>query len=505
MNKKNFTYFFLFLLLFTVPLYSSFSSEPEERTIEVDLGIDKVLQLDYTPATQVQVGNESIVTYQLIPQKREITLKGLKAGKTSLFLRNSVGDLMTKLFVEVTVNSNSKVVSELRELIGDIDGIEIGIKGGKVYVGGKIIVPSDIGKIVLILKGYPDVLSLVELSPQSQRIIAQEIQEEISRSSIAGVSVSVVNGMFWLKGTTTVEGDKERAQKIAEAYIPDLIENLARRTNAVKYIERSPIQNFIIYNPQAVPQQSPDKESQAPLPKQFKITAQFVELVRDHNRAFGFKWSPTLGGSGGEIQIGETNTGGVSTRSSGTLSGVISNLLPKLSSAKAAGHAKVIQAGMVIVENKKQGVISKTSEKPFALGSGQFTQPKSSVAGFEVKVTPDLISEEHIHLKVGVSISSNIGDPPEKVQNSVTTEVVLKSKESAAIGGMVIQKSSTDYDRNPPGGIDKVSNGMPLFSFLKSKVSTNTKGQFVVFITPEAVKSASEGAVEIRRKFRQRD
>ena len=66
---------------------------PPEKNIEVVLGIDSIEKLDFAPSTKVQVGNESILTYQLIPSKRELTFKGLKPGKTSVTVRNTVGDI----------------------------------------------------------------------------------------------------------------------------------------------------------------------------------------------------------------------------------------------------------------------------------------------------------------------------------------------------------------------------------------------------------------------------
>ena len=68
----------------------------------------------------------------------------------------------------------------------------------------------------------------------------------------------------------------------------------------------------------------------------------------------------------------------------------------------------------------------------------------------------------------------------------------------------MVNKNSTDYDKDPPGGVTEIENAKPLFTFLRSKSMTSTKSQFVVFITPEIVDSAAEGADEIKRKFRRR-
>ena len=72
---------------------------------------------------------------------------------------------------------------------------------------------------------------------------------------------------------------------------------------------------------------------------------------------------------------------------------------------------------------------------------------------------------------------------------------------------MVINKTTTNFDKDPPFGEVQFNEGegnVPLFSFLRSKNFTSSKTQFVVFVTPELIDSASEGTAEIKRKFRQR-
>ena len=80
---------------------------------------------------------------------------------------------------------------------------------------------------------------------------------------------------------------------------------------------------------------------------------------QDYNKVFAFKWVPLMNGNGGEISIGRTASGGVSSQSSNTLSATISNLFPKLASAKSAGHARVIQSEEIITEENKEASLQK--------------------------------------------------------------------------------------------------------------------------------------------------
>ena len=466
-----------------------------EKEIDVILGIDRIEKLSFTPDTQIQIGNQSILRIDPIPQQQELTFKGLAAGKTSVTVRDTVGDRRIVYLVNIVENDQSRVIQDLKEFLGDIEGLEIGIKGDSVYVGGDIVVPEDIGKVVVVLEKYPDVVRLIELSPVTQQIIARRMQEEIQNNNLKNVTVRVVNKSFWLEGVATSDAERQRAQDIAEAYLPDNIESLARRVDAVSQVERKLIVNFISVDA---------KSSPPPVPKLIKISAQFVELTKDYAKVFGFRWNPVLGGDGGSIQVGKRAGGGVSTSSQGTLAGTISNLFPRLSSAKSAGHARVVQSGVVVTQDNVEATINKTTTSRFGLGSNEFTQGEESTAGFQLTVRPQILPEENIDLGVDLSVSSNTGSPPETQSNSVRTSLVVKSSESAVVGGIVVDNSNTDYDKDPPGGNQTIEEGQELFSFLRSKSYQSNKSQFVIFITPELVESATEGTDEIKRKFRRR-
>ena len=141
------------------------------------------------------------------------------------------------------------------------------------------------------------------------------------------------------------------------------------------------------------------------------------------------------------------------------------------------------------------------------MGTGEFTKAENATATFAINVQPEILPQEKVKLDIGVEVSANFGNPPQTNKNSLKTKVVVKSKESAAIGGMVINKTQTDFDKDPPFGraeFNEAEGNTPLFSFLRSKNFKSSKTQFVVFVTPELVDSASEGTAEIKRKFRQR-
>ena len=489
-------YSLIFLSLISLNLLAQDETPKEEvlKEIDVVMGLEKIIKLDFVPNTVVKLANENIATYQIVPAKKEINLTGIKAGETTLTLRDTAGDIRARYLVKVTASDQSKVVVQLKELLSDVEGLEIGIKGDYVYVGGQIVVPSDIGKVVVILDNYKDVLRLVELSPQTQLIIARKMQEEIQKSNYKDITVRVVNGSFWIEGVVSGEDDSRRVEQIVNAYLPDQIQNLARRADAVQSIKKRPYEILLTYNA---------KPKQEPIPKLFKITAQFVELTKGYDRLFSFTWTPTLGGDGGSIGIGKSNSGGVTTSSSGALSATISHLFPKLNSAKSAGHARVVESGVVVVKENVAGVIKKQTIIPYLIGAGDNAKAGSATAGFDMNITPTMLQEEKINLKLVIRVASTSNDAtPQTLDNTIDTQVIVKSQDSAVIGGVVTNKTATDFDKD--GDPLAVSEGSALFSFIKSKKYSTSRTQFVMFVTPELIESAASGASEIERKFRKR-
>lgn len=465
------------------------------KEVDVIVGLEKIITLDFVPNSILKIANENLVSYQLVPQKKQILLTGIKAGDTTLTVRDLAGDIKARYLLKVIASDQSRVVVQLKELLGDVEGLEIGIKGDAVYVGGQIVVPADIGKVVVILDKYPEVLRLVELSPQTQLVIARKMQEEMQKSNLKDVTVRVVNGSFWIEGVVNSEAESLKAEQVATAYLPDQIQNLARRTDAVQTTKKKLFENLLTINTKPKPE---------PPTKLFKLTAQFVELTKAYDRTFGFSWTPTIGQGGGEIQVGKSGSGGVSTSSQGTLGATISNLFPKLNSAKSAGHARVIQSGVIIVREGIEGSINKSTTINYALGTGENLKTGAAKAGFDMKITPTMMQDEKINLKILISVKATDGSAtPIELDNTVNTQIVVKSLESAVIGGVVSNKFTTDFDRDPPTQ-ETIENGSALFSFLKSKKYSTNRSQFVVFVTPEIIESAATGAQDIERKFRKR-
>lgn len=510
----KFVFLFSFLLMFSTTVWgqagsttagaaaTAASDNVVKKDLEIAIGISEFVQLDFDFSPKLSVARQELLNITPRPSKREIEFNGVKPGTTTVTIRDTAGDIRVIYTIVVTATGSSSIVSELRELIGDIEGIRIVIKGGKIVVEGEIVVPDDIGRLSKVLVNYPMVLTLIELSPQTQRVIARKMSDELAKNNLKDVTVRVVNKTYWLEGVVSNEEKKKLALIIAKAYLPPKLQTLAEGDGRLKTPDQPDILDFIAVNEKKEPQ---------PAPKMVKITAQFVELSKDYGRVFAFKWAPLMGQDGSRISIGQTAGGNVTSTSEGTLSATISNLFPKLNAAKSAGYARVIQSAMVVTQNEKQAKISKSTSIPFAVGSGDTQRATSAQIGINLSIEPRILEQENVLMAIDLSVTLQAGTTgagnPITTNNQVNTNIIVKSKESAVIGGVVQSVSKTDYDKDDPAPITAQAGGVatpPLFRLLRSKNYATSKSQYVMFLTPEIIDSASAATEEIRKKFRRR-
>ena len=72
------------------------------------------------------------------------------------------------------------------------------------------------------------------------------------------------------------------------------------------------------------------------------------------------------------------------------------------------------------------------------------------------------------------------------------------------MGGIFQSQSNTAYDKVPGASGEGGQAVDFLFNFVRTKDYKTSKSQFVVFVTPEIIESASKEVEEIKRKFRRR-
>src|SRR3989338_6158891 len=159
------------------------------------------------------------------------------------------------------------------------------------------------------------------------------MQREINDDpGLANVQVKIMNDTFFLLGKVDNSFDRERAETIAQTYLPEIMGSPAVRDQILK----EGAKKYSIRNLLTVEESPP-----APPPKMVRLTYYFVEIGKEFLKSSFFKWAPLMSEQSG-MQFGQSTTGGVAASSAGSFSGVITSLVPRLNSGANGGFSRIL-------------------------------------------------------------------------------------------------------------------------------------------------------------------
>ncbi len=450
----------------------------------------------------LRITNKSLVTVQYAEQKSQLIFTPLKKGETTVVIRDDGGDIRIILNVVISESNLVRRVKELKDLLKDIEGVEIKVVADKIVVDGEVVVVQDLNRLYAVLSdgAYKDiVMNLVTVSPMGLKLFAEKMQTEINNQAI---KVRTMNGMFILEGQVESADQKDLALKVAKGMISAFTIPMYALNGPNNPIDvrrattKDPIEDRISISPK-----KPD-----PPAKMIRVTVDFVELSKDYLRNFGFSWIPSLSGDGGSMSFGQSTTGGITSSGNGSLSGTISGLFPKLSTAQNAGYARVLEESVLIVKANEKAELNRTLQVPVEV---QTIQPNGAVTktynpvsiGPEMTIVPSLKDQnENVELSIDIKYNGFAGKSataPIILNHLYKSVVIVKNNESAAVVNAISNTVSTAFNKDPPGGFP--SN--PLFTLLRSKAFQKNKSQFVIFLTPQIIDSASNGTEDIKQRY----
>ena len=197
----------------------------------------------------------------------------------------------------------------------------------------------------------------------------------------------------------------------------------------------------------------------------------------------------------------------------------MSSLFPKLTTARDHGHARILKQQTLLVKNASDQAGAIDSSLQIFVSSiddkgNRSLQPVTIQNATRVKARI-IRGSDSIDLGIQINLSSLVSiqnGAPAVANNSLQTQLVVKNGESVALGGNMIDQALAGYNRepsssgqaatNPSAGASSGSGGSPIFNLKRSKQYTRNKNQYVIFITPEILRTAGAGTEDITRKFR---
>lgn len=499
----------------------------KDKSLTLSLGASRILQFPFSIGS-VNLGDPNVLKFERVKEKgsgdiNRLMLTPLTPGTTDLTIHDTAGTPRISYQVRITREDLGQIISQLEELLGDIEGLKIGAVGGTVILDGEIVLPKDMVRINRVVEALRDrdakkkevpIKNLASISKLTMTILAERIEREIGSPEI---TVKVINNNLFLEGTAVDNPEAERAREIARTYMPEVVIYKAKGDADVKEKAEGgesgtpTIYDFLKTRRPITPPPAQD----------IKITVQFVELNNDYDRSFNFNWRP-LAQDNTNVKF-DSALGEVTS----TLVGTVSGLLPKLSSEKTHNHARVLKQQQIIVKDK--------ATEPAKIDSSIDIYTRVLTAMGEVMSSPVQVQNslslkaatiegsDSIDLGIQLSLNSVVGNnqgAPIVARNSLQTMVNVKNGDSAALGGFAIDEAFAGYNRAPTsgsganGGAAGFGGGGPgvgggqntnqsaLFNLNRSKAFQRRKQQYIIFVSPEVLKTASAGNEEMTRKFR---
>ena len=413
-----------------------------------------------------------------------------RIGIGALNIKDRSGRILKKLTIRVNKTDLQKDAMEIQSLLRSVDGIQVKILNNQVVIDGEILIPRDIDRIHEVVRAYGRrATSFVTLSLLAQAKMAKFMEKEINNPN---VTVRATNMVFILEGFVNSPSEKNRAEEIAYLYLPSTLSDLAVAEGKRIQPRKRPILNYI-----QVRKKQEDRRN-----KLIQLIVHYVELNKDFADSFRFQWTPTIeDGTHFSFQTGGTGLGSIG----GIVAGTINNFLPKLNWAKSFGFARILHSANVITEERQPATITSSKTVPYQGSVGKDGEQGVSVAnvGIQMSITPRIVGPRGDSVQLtGVSFSVNnlvgtTGTQPITTNRSLKTQIHVQSGLSAVLGGVISNKTFSDYNREPSQGTTS-----PLLSFLSSKKFHRSQSQFVVFVTPIIKTSAAAGVNRMKKKFK---
>ncbi len=480
------------------------------------VGISSTLEFPFDIGP-INVTDPSLFDYKRIKEdnkERKLLIHPKNSGYTDMTIHDTNGVPQITYLIRVTREDLGVIVSQLQDLLGDIEGLQIKTIGGTIILDGEILLPKDMIRIMRVVNALKDrdpkkkevnIKNLATISKLTMNILAERIEREISSPEI---TARVVNNNIFLEGIADNDVEAERALEIAKTYIPEVYVEPTKGEGGEVRPKQSGgtgglpgIVDFIKVRPTPGPPPSHD----------IKITVDYVELNNDYSKSFNFEWKPLASDSS---NIKYNSAAG---ELSATLVATVTSLLPKLTTARDHGHARILKEETIIVKDRSDSFAAIDSSIDYYT---RITDEKGQISLQPIKVqnvtkvkAAILEGSDSIELGIQITLDSLVGmtsgtnmSAPIIAKNAMQTQITVKNGDSAAIGGYAVDQAISAYNREPTRAAPNIQSeggsSTPIFNFTRSKGYRRDKQQYIIFVTPEILRTASAGTEDMTRKFR---
>jgi pilus assembly protein CpaC len=430
----------------------------EGGNISLGVGTQKVITVP--GINRVAVGDATVADVKTIGNN-QLLIIGASEGKTTLLIWKNSGQRVSYL-LSVRKQDPNEVITEIKKLLGEIEGVNVRMVGDRIYLDGQAYTQSDADRIDQVVGLYPNVKSFVKISPNAKKLVAQSLNAAFQKAGLKNVAANVVGSTIFLEGSVESQQDLQKAELITKA-IGEKVENLL--TVGIKRMILSEVQ-FV-----EIRRESKDRYGiKYPLDIAGTVNAT-VNITRDlFPGNFGEGLFRSFATGNAQFNVGFQNNDGYG------------RLLaqPKLVCASgeqaeflAGGEVPIplITNNQFAVEFKPYGVILRL--KPTADRTGNIQ------TNIEAEVS-------EVDQSVAVSLGSSASIPGFRTRK-VKTNVTVRHGETIVLSGVFAHDEQKSVSKIPGLG------HIPIIGELfKNRAFDSNKRELVIFVTPRIVNPDSE-------------
>jgi pilus assembly protein CpaC len=411
--------------------------------------------------TRVSIGSD-IAQVTALPAQSQILITGVSAGRTTLLVWRSNGSRLSYV-VNVTAQDVRELVKEVKQLLGDIEGVTIRIVGDRVFLDGQAYTTDDFQRIQDITKLYPQVHSFVRVAPNAKKLVANALNQEFQKAGLKDVQANVVGTTIFLEGSVESKQDMEKAILITKA-LGEKVQNLL--TVGIK--------------------------------RMILTEVQFVEIRKKGLDNVGITWPFDITGNlNGGININQNLPGFPATKTGvWTLSGTAGSDLA-FGMTLNDGYGRLLAQPKLVCASGESAQFLAGGQVPIPMISANQATVQYKDYGVKLKIKPTADRHGNIQVQifaevsevdesVSVKIGSNISIPGFRTRN-VTTNVTVRHGETIVLSGVFNHDEQKTVSKFPLLG------NIPIIGELwKSRQFQDSKSELVIFVTPRIVNPDTE-------------
>ena len=387
------------------------------------------------------LGNPGIIDAKPALDGQSVLVTGIAEGNSELRIERLQGaELITNVVVRSDLN---QMLDQVKELLSDVEGLEIKIMGNKILLKGKILTRSDNEKVSKVISAYSGVIMNMSAFDTSATALAyqQAILQEIGLNTI---TARVMGDTVFLEGMVFSAADMKRAEEIAKLKMPN-VKNLLT------------VQDVMI-----------------------ETDVSFIQISGNKGKDMGMNVLDTIkataGGSGSSGSGGFKNLP-ISFGLSGSAS-IVADL--------TRGNGKIIDSPHISTKNGEIGKFQQGGTKYVRVSGTTSGDLKQIDYGVILTVKPTLQGRDKVLNEVSIEVSDisggTVGGDYTVAKYTTTCSSVCKIGESMVISGSTQTKQTSSSSKTPGLG------DVPLLGlFFGNKNSNKTQDEFVIVVTPRPV------------------